>query len=459
MFVHKQTGQLHPNTQSLLEQVAKRIEQSGVEAWFSLDSVELLGEQAADYDKVQDILDVWFDSGVTHSAVLQRRDELHYPADLYLEGSDQHRGWFQTSLLSSVAMHQTAPFRQVLTHGFTIDGEGRKMSKSLGNVISADTAMKTMGADILRLWIASADYRAEIAFSDEIFNRIADVYRRLRNTLRFLLANLHDFDPAQHLLPISELVALDHWAVNQAQALNIAVQQAYDTYQFHQVYQKLQHFCSIDLGSFYLDIIKDRQYTAKTTSRARRSAQTAIFHIAEVLVRSMAPILSFTAEEVWSYLPGNRTESVFLSEPYTVLAEQHAEPVMTAAYWDKIRKVRELVNKELEQKRSSGQIGAGLEAEVKLYASDGLLQDLQKLQAELRFVLMTSTAEVLPLASETMFALDNGNLSIEITASKQPKCARCWHRRADVGEHEAHPDICGRCVENISGEGETRHYA
>jgi isoleucyl-tRNA synthetase len=460
LFVHCQTGELHPNTQALLEQTATLIEQKGVEAWFELQSEQLLGDEAADYDKVLDILDVWFDSGVTHSCVLQKRDELKYPADLYLEGSDQHRGWFQTSLLSSVAMHKLAPFRQVLTHGFTIDGQGRKMSKSLGNVISADKAMKTMGADVLRLWIASADYKAEIAFSDEIFNRVADAYRRLRNTLRFLLANLHDFNPEQHLLPVAELVALDYWAITRAQALDTAVQQAYEQYQFHQVYQKLQHFCSIEMGSFYLDIIKDRQYTAKTEGKARRSAQTAMYHIAEILLRSMAPILSFTAEEAWAFLPGQRTESVFLSDPYAKIEPQTPPQALSLAYWERLIKVRESVNKELEQGRNAGLIGAGLEAEVILYADAELYQDLLRLGTELRFLLIVSSAKLMPLKDKTgAVPLDNGSLKIEVAASQQPKCARCWHRRADVGVEAEHPDICGRCIENMVGDGEKRFYA
>jgi isoleucyl-tRNA synthetase len=461
VFVHKATKQLHPNSLALLEQAAQLVAEQGIEAWFTLEAESLLGADAAHYEKVTDILDVWFDSGVSHSCVLQRREDLHYPADLYLEGSDQHRGWFQTSLLSAVAMHGDAPFRQVLTHGFTIDAQGRKMSKSLGNTIEPDKVMKTLGADILRLWIASVDYRAEITLSDEILNRIADAYRRIRNTLRFLLANIYDFIPEQDKVDFTNLLALDKWAVQQAQILRESITQAYDQYQFHQVYQRLQHFCSIDMGSFYLDVIKDRQYTCKTDSLARRSAQTAMYHIAEILVRCMAPILSFTAEEVWQFMPGQHTASVFLSEAYTELsATANDNLVLDQAFWARMIKVREAVNKEIEQQRSAGLIGAGLEAEVTLLADGELYQQLLQLEDELRFVLITSSAKVLPLdnAIKTLM-LDDCQLQIQVTASKQTKCARCWHRRADVGINVEHPELCARCVENVVGEGEKRAFA
>lgn len=460
VFVHKQTKALHPNTQILLEQAAQLIEQGGIEAWFELDPQQLLGEDAADYQKVTDILDVWFESGVSHYAVLQRRAELSQPADLYLEGSDQHRGWFHTSLLTAVAMYGNAPYRQVLTHGFTVDPQGRKMSKSLGNVIEPDKVMKTLGADILRLWIASVDYRAEIALSDEILKRISDVYRRIRNTLRFLLANLHDFVPAQNKLPLQDLLALDKWAIKRVQLLQQAVQQDYENYQFHQVYQKLQHFCSIDMGSFYLDVIKDRQYTCKTESIARRSAQTAMFHIAEVLVRCMAPILSFTAEELWQHMPGTRPASVFLSDSYDEIALLPDEAIMGQMFWERIIKVRELVNKEIEAQRSAGIIGAGLEAEVTLFASGELYKQLKSLGEELRFVLITSSAKVLLLEDiSNAAAFDQDHLQITVIAATSPKCARCWHRREEIGIHTEHPEICERCIENIAGEGEARNFA
>lgn len=460
VFVHKETKQLHPKTLELLEQAAKLVEAEGIEAWFSLASESLLGAEAEHYEKVTDILDVWFDSGVSHSCVLHQRKGLCYPADMYLEGSDQHRGWFQTSLLSAIAMHDAAPYRQVLTHGFTIDAQGRKMSKSLGNTIEPDKVMKTLGADILRLWIASVDYRAEITLSDEILNRIADAYRRIRNTLRFLLANIYDFDPTAHQVEPANLLALDQWAVNQAQALQQAIQQAYEQYQFHQVYQRLQHFCSIDMGSFYLDVIKDRQYTCKTDSLARRSAQTAMYHIAEIVVRCMAPILSFTAEEVWQFMPGQRGASVFLSNSqYESFIFSHNSS-MTQAFWQRMIKVREVVNKEIEQQRNAGVIGAGLEAEVTLYASGELYQELMQLGDELRFVLITSSVEVLPLKERSpAVAIDDCHLQVQVKRSEHAKCERCWHRRADVGINVDHTGICGRCVENVLGQGEYRQYA
>lgn len=458
VFVHKETKQLHPDSLSLLEKAAQLVEQEGVEAWFELASENLLGADAAHYEKVTDILDVWFDSGVSHYCVLQRRDGLHYPADLYLEGSDQHRGWFQTSLLTAIAMHGQAPFRQVLTHGFTIDAQGRKMSKSLGNTIEPDKVMKTMGADILRLWIASVDYRAEITLSDEILNRIADAYRRIRNTLRFLLANLHDFDPAQHPVAYEKMISLDRWAVDRAKLLQKTIVESYEQYQFHQVYQKLQHFCSIDMGSFYLDVVKDRQYTCKTNSIARRSAQTAMYCIADMLVKCMAPVLSFTAEEVWQYMPGKRSESVFLTEPEASNSVD-IDPSFQI-YWEQMIKLRELVNKEIERQRHAGLIGAGLEAEITLFADGVLYQQLIQLGNELRFVLITSSAKVLPLEdTANAIVLDNGYLQIQVTPSSYAKCIRCWHRRADIGEHPEHPEICGRCVENIVGEGEQREFA
>ncbi|MDF2866876.1 MAG: isoleucyl-tRNA synthetase [Gammaproteobacteria bacterium] len=458
VFVHKETKQLHPDSLILLEKAAELVEQQGIEAWFELAPESLLGAEAAHYEKVIDILDVWFDSGVSHNCVLQRRDDLRYPADLYLEGSDQHRGWFQTSLLSAMAMHGQAPFRQVLTHGFTIDAQGRKMSKSLGNTIEPDKVMKTMGADILRLWIASVDYRAEITLSDEILNRIADAYRRIRNTLRFLLANLHDFEPAKHSVVYEERVSLDRWAVDRAELLQDTIAEAYEQYQFHQVYQKLQHFCSIDMGSFYLDVIKDRQYTCKTDSLARRSAQTSMYYIAEVLVKCMAPILSFTAEEVWQYMPGQRSESIFLTE-VKASTSSDIDPSFQI-YWERMIKVREWVNKEIEQQRHAGLIGAGLEAEISLYADGELYQQLLQLGDELRFVLITSSAKVLPLENiEKAIVLDNGHLQIQVAASSHAKCARCWHRRSDIGTQAEHPEICGRCIENIVGQGEQREFA
>lgn len=461
IFVDPNTGELHPRTAELMEQVAQRVEQEGIDAWFNLEPSELLGAEAADYVKVTDTLDVWFDSGVSHFCVLDQNPALQSPADLYLEGSDQHRGWFQSSLLSSVAIHHRAPYKAVLTHGFTVDASGRKMSKSLGNVVAPDKVVSSLGADVLRLWVSSTDYRGEIAVSDEILKRTSDTYRRLRNTARFLLANLAGFEPAEHALPFADMLALDQWIVDRARLLQAEIRQAYDDYHFHLIYQKVHHFCTIDLGSFYLDIIKDRQYTTPTNSIARRSAQTAMYHIAEALVRWLAPILSFTAEEIWQHLPGERAESVFLACWYEQLAAIPADATMGQNYWQQLIALRNEVNKELEKQRAAGAIGAGLEAEVDLYVSQELQTLLAALGDELRFVLITSTARIwdLTTAPADAVAAEVPGLSIRITPSAHAKCVRCWHRRDDVGSHPEHPEICGRCVENVTGAGELRKFA
>ncbi|TNF33805.1 MAG: isoleucine--tRNA ligase [Gammaproteobacteria bacterium] len=460
LFVHKQSGELHPDTAALIEQVAQRIEQKGIDAWFDMAAEDLLGTAAADYDKVSDTLDVWFDSGVTHACVLEPRPELHYPAELYLEGSDQHRGWFQSSLLTAVAMNGSAPYKAVLTHGFTVDADGRKMSKSLGNVIAPQQVMKTLGADILRLWVAATDYRAEMTVSDEIFKRTADSYRRIRNTARFLLSNLAGFDPATDALPPEQMVALDRWVMDRAARLQDELMAAYADYQFHQVYQKLHNFCVIDLGGFYLDIIKDRQYTTGADSQPRRSVQTALYHIAEALVRWMAPILSFTADEIWQCLPGQRSESVFLETVYEALPRMAASEPMNADYWKQVLAVKTAVNKEIEARRNDGVIGGGLSAEVALYVDDALQAVLSQLGEELRFVLITSEATLKPLAEgANASATELPGLKVRVAATAHAKCVRCWHHRADVGSHAQHPELCGRCVSNVEGPGETRRFA
>lgn len=461
LFVHRETGEIHPRTPELLEAVAKQVEKTGIDAWYDLDAASLLGEDAPYYEKTMDTLDVWFDSGVSHYCVLEQREELAYPADLYLEGSDQHRGWFNSSLMTSVAMRNQAPYREVLTHGFTVDEQGRKMSKSLGNVIAPEKVMNTLGADILRLWVSSADYRAEIVVSDEIFKRISDTYRRIRNTARFLLANLNGFDPEVHLVPFSDMLALDRYIVDRARLLQAEIIQAFDDYQFHSVYQKIHHFCAMELGSFYLDIIKDRQYTGQAAGIPRRSAQTALYYIVESLVRWMAPILSFTAEEIWQNLPGSREKSVFLSQWYEKLPILEKEGKMDPAYWQQIITIRDAVNKALEESRAAGMIGSGLEAEVDLYADPKNRDLLGALGSELRFVLITSTAEVHAESerpSEAKVTAIPG-LWVIIKASSFPKCERCWHRRSDVNENLKYPGLCGRCVENVAGGGETRQYA
>lgn len=461
LFVHRETGELHPRTHELMEQVALRIEEAGIDAWFDLEPAELLGDEAADYDKITDTLDVWFDSGVTHACVLRQREGLQAPADLYLEGSDQHRGWFQSSLLTGIGAYGEAPYRTVLTHGFTVDGEGRKMSKSIGNIVPAKKVMNELGADILRLWVAAADFRGEVAVSDEIFKRIADSYRRIRNTARFLLSNLNGFDPATDLVPDTELLSLDRWAVDRAARLQAEIAQAYDQYQFHIIYQKLHTFCANDLGGFYLDVIKDRQYTTAADSLARRSAQTAMFHIGEALVRWVAPILSYTAEEIWENLPGERAESVFLVEWYPQLATLAAGEALGREYWQRVMDVRNAVNKAIEQQRAEGKVRGSLDTSVTLYCSASLREDLEQLGDELRFVLITSAAALAPLAEAPAEAATTEieGLCLEVAVASGEKCERCWHRRPEVGQIEAHPTLCGRCVENIEGPGEQRRYA
>jgi isoleucyl-tRNA synthetase len=393
--------------------------------------------------------------------VLNRRDDLAFPADLYLEGSDQHRGWFQSSLLSSVAMNGVAPYRAVLTHGFTVDAQGKKMSKSKGNVVAPQKVVKNLGADVLRLWVAATDYRAEMSVSDEILKRTSDVYRRLRNTARYLLSNLNGFDPARDLVAAENLLPLDRWAVDRAWQLQQEVVNAYETYQFHLVYQKVHHFCSVDMGSFYLDVTKDRQYTSKADSLARRSGQTAMYHIAEALCRWLAPILSFTSDEIWRYLPGERPESVFLSTWYEGLYPIDESSLMNREFWDFVLQVREAVSKELEVLRIRNAIGSSLDAEVELFCSPDVLARLSPLEDELRYVFITSYAMVLPESPEHADKLPTEieGLELRLHGSDKTKCVRCWHHRHDVGVNADHPELCGRCVENVEGAGETRLYA
>ncbi len=459
-FVDKETGEPHPDTASLIEQVAARVGQQGVQAWFDLEPADLLGEQAQRYEKVADTLDVWFDSGVTHACVLEPRAELVSPADLYLEGSDQHRGWFQSSLLTSVAMNGHAPYRGVLTHGFTVDAEGKKMSKSLGNVVSPQVVMKTLGADIIRLWVAATDYRGEMSVSDEILKRTSDAYRRIRNTARFLLANLDGFDPARHSVAPDDMIALDQWAVGRAHRLQQEIRIAYDEYSFHLIYQKLLNFCVADMGGFYLDVIKDRQYTSRADGLPRRSCQTAMFHIVEAMVRWMAPVLSFTADEIWRVMPGERGASVFMETWYQGLFPLASGP-LDADAWRRVIGVKTAVAKQLELMRKEGVIGSSLDAEVELYCEADLLAVLRQLGEELRFALITSEASVLPLADASALAMDSEvpGLRIAAWASEHLKCARCWHHRTDVGTNPEHPALCGRCVDNVLGEGETRRFA
>lgn len=463
LLVHRETGDLHPNTANLMEEVAKVVEKGGIDAWYDLKLETLLPlEEAKQYEKVPDILDVWYDAGVSHACVLEKNAELQFPADLYLEGSDQHRGWFQSSLLTAIAIKNQAPYKQVLTHGFTVDAEGRKMSKSLGNVVAPNKVISTLGADILRLWVASTDYRAEMAVSDGILKQTSDIYRRIRNTARFLLANLNGFDPGMHLVPASHMLALDSHIVERARHIQEDLIKAYHEYQFHLVYQMIHHYCAVDLGSFYLDIIKDRQYTGKKEGVPRRSAQTALYYIAECLVRWMAPILSFTAEEIWKHLPGNRAESVFLSEWYVALPNFSENPhIIDAKIWEKMSVLRGAVNKALEEARMRGEIGSGLEAEIDLYCDVLTLEHLSKLKDELRFVFITSRADIHAEAKRPTTAIETAvaGVWIVVTPSPHTKCERCWHRREDVNTDPHYPGICTRCVENIASTGEVRQYA
>ncbi|MBJ7556396.1 isoleucine--tRNA ligase [Marinomonas spartinae] len=462
LFINKETQELHPETPRLIEEVAQRIEKAGIDAWFDLDAAELLGDEAEQYSKVTDTLDVWFDSGVTHYSVIDQRDELSFPADLYLEGSDQHRGWFQSSLKTSIAIRGVPPYKGVLTHGFTVDGDGRKMSKSLGNVVSPQKVMDTLGADIIRLWVAATDYTGEMTVSDEILKRVADSYRRIRNTARFMLANLNGFDPAKDMVPSSEMIALDRWIVDRAAQLQKDLDVAYGEYQFHTVNQKIQNFCSVDLGGFYLDVIKDRQYTTQEDSLARRSAQTALYHVMEAFTRWISPILSYTADEIWLALPGERSESVFLETWYEGLEELAGDEVLGREFWKQVLEVKVATNKVLEAARNEGKMKASLSAEITLYCDEALQTTLNRLGDELRFVLIASDVKVLPLdqTAEGAVATDLASLKVHVELSKHAKCVRCWHHREEVGKREAHPELCDRCISNLpDGEGEQRLYA
>ena len=459
LFVHRETGEPHPRSVELMQAVADRVEQGGVDVWYTLDAAELLGDEANDYDRITDILDVWFDSGVTHEGVLLERG-LGKPADLYLEGSDQHRGWFQSSLLTGVAIDRAAPYRQCLTHGFTVDEHGRKMSKSLGNGIEPQEIMKTLGADVLRLWIASADYSNEMSLSQEILKRTADAYRRIRNTARFLLGNLHGFDPARDSLPPERMTLLDRWAVHRTAQVQARIVAAYERYDFADIVQALSNFCSVDLGALYLDVTKDRLYTMRAGSDGRRSAQTAMAHIAQAFVRWIAPILSFTADELWSHLPGRDEDNVLFTTWYDRLALLPADAALDEAGFARLLQLREAVGKVLEPMRAAGTIGASLQAEVTLYLDEAQRAALAQMQDELRFLFNVSELVRAPASERPADAVKADELDAWIVArvSGAAKCVRCWHYRADVGTHAAHPELCGRCVDNVDGPGETRRW-
>ena len=454
LFVHKETGEPHPQTSELLEKVCLQVEAQGIEAWFSLDGAAFLAvnapANAAQYKKVTDTLDVWFDSGSTHTAVLKRRPELQHPADLYLEGSDQHRGWFQSSLLTGCAIDGRAPYEALLTHGFVVDGAGHKMSKSKGNVVAPQKVMDTYGADILRLWVASTDYSGELTISDEILKRVAESYRRIRNTLRFLMANLADFDEKKDLLPVDQWMEIDRYALVLTEKLQTEILGDFDRYEFHLAVQKFVGFCSEDLGSFYLDILKDRLYTTGETSHARRAAQSALHHITHAMMRLMAPILSFTANEIWQTLGLDKDATVFEELWYQLPA--HGLGVDRIQAWEAIIEVRGLAAKEIEVLRAAGQVGSSLQAELELHASGAKFDALNSLNEDLRFAMITSGAKVYKV-------VDEANEKILVKASAHTKCDRCWHYREDVGVNAEHPSICGRCVSNLFGQGEQRTYA
>ena len=449
-FLDKQTGEPHPRTPELLEAVARKVEEQGINAWFELDPAELLGEDAARFDKMKDTLDVWFDSGTTHFHVLRgtHAEQLAYPADLYLEGSDQHRGWFHSSLLTGCALDGRAPYNQLLTHGFVVDGQGRKMSKSVGNVIAPQKVNDSLGADILRLWVASTDYSGELAISDTILKGTTDSYRRLRNTIRFLLANLSDFNPATDALPVSELTELDRYALVLAQRLHAGVaEDCYPRYAFHTAMQAIVGYCTDDLGAFWLDIIKDRLYTTKADSKARRSAQTALWHVTRSLLSLLAPVLCFTADEAWQALTGEAEDSPVYHTWHELPVVADAEAL--AMRWDVLRALRAQINKDIETLREAGAVGSSLQAEVDIEADAGLYPLLNALGDELKFVLIVSRVGVVP-GPETR---------IRVSASGEQKCERCWHYHPTVGEIAEAPTLCARCYDNIFGQGESRSYA
>ena len=449
-FVHKESGELHPKSAELLEEVAKRIEKKGIEAWFSLDAKELLGEEAADYEKLNDTLDVWFDSGSTHFSVLKQREELAWPADLYLEGSDQHRGWFQSSMLIGCATVGRAPYKQLLTHGFVVDQNGRKMSKSLGNVVAPQEVYNEFGADILRLWTASTDYSGELAISKEILKRVTESYRRIRNTLSFLFANLSDFSPIEHAVPQDQMVEIDRYAMILARQLQERLAgDFYPRYAFHFAVKDIVAFCSEDLGAFYLDILKDRLYTTQADSHARRSAQTALYHITRSLVLLISPILCFTGEEAWDIIGGGEEDSVLFHtwHEFPSINEKSEEALLKK--WQAVREVREAVTAAIEPLRADKSVGSSLQAEVAVTAPDTLAGYLKALGEELRFALLVSEVSV----------AKGDELAVAAKVSGGEKCERCWHYTDDVGSVAAHPTLCARCAENVSGKGETRHYA
>ena len=453
LLIHNETGELHPNTQNIIEKVASLVEKQGIQAWHDVEIKDLV-EDPDHYEKITDCLDVWFDSGVTHACVLDVNEDLQFPADLYLEGSDQHRGWFQSSLLTSMAMKESAPYKAVLTHGFVVDGEGKKMSKSIGNVISPQKIWETMGADVLRSWVASTDYTKEIVLSDDILKRSADSYRRIRNTIRFLLGNLSDYS-GQKVAP-EELTELDKWMILRTKTLQEDIKQDYLNYNFHQAFQKIHNFCANDLGGFYLDILKDRLYTAKLDSNARRSSQIALFNILQALLRWISPILSFTAEEAWQSLETD-TKSVHLLEWFNEW-DDIGNLKFSNDQWEKILDIRSEVNKHIEEARNKEIIGSSLDAEIELFCSKELKDLLDSFSDELRFIFITSKAKVSELNEDSSKTNIEG-MHIKVSKAINQKCVRCWHSGPEVGSIKGHESICMRCHENVVGDGEIRIFA
>ncbi|MCX7242759.1 MAG: class I tRNA ligase family protein, partial [Polaromonas sp.] len=444
-FIHTATGELHPRTMAIMDQAAAMVQAGGIEAWSKATPESIIGADAPDYLKCTDILDVWFDSGTTHDHVLRHSHAAQsaWPADLYLEGHDQHRGWFHSSLLTACAMYDHAPYKGLLTHGFTVDGKGRKMSKSEGNVVAPQEVNDKLGAEIVRLWCASTDYSGDLGIDDKILARVVDAYRRIRNTLRFLLANVSDFNPATDSVPLAQMLEIDRYALSRAAELQADILAHYEVYEFHPVVSKLQIYCSEDLGSFYLDILKDRLYTSAPKSLARRSAQTALHQITHAMLRWMAPFLSFTAEEAWAVF--GASESIFM-ETYTEFGEPDAALL---AKWSRIRELRDIVNKDIEVLRADGKVGSSLQAEVTLGVDAGDHALLSSLGDDLKFVFITSLLKMQAAPA----------LNVTSSTSSSAKCDRCWHYPGDVGQDAAHPTICGRCISNLLGSGEVRRFA
>ena len=446
LVVHKESGAIHPNQSELFKQFANLIEENGISSWESLDLNEFI-DDGDSYIKITDSLDVWFDSGVTHFAVSEQRFEEGIVADLYLEGSDQHRGWFQSSLLTSIAMNGRAPYKAVLTHGFVVDENGRKQSKSLGNVVSPQKVWDSLGADILRLWVASADFRSEMVASDEILKRVSDQYRRIRNTFRFILGNLNDFDESKKIV-FEDQIELDKWIVLETSKLQEDVLKLYESYSYHNVVQKIHNFCVNELGGIYLDIVKDRLYTCKDSSHARQSCQTSLNYVLNTMVRLTAPILSFTSEEIWQTHPSlkGQNESIFLSKYFE--SKQEGECVISSSDWARIFEIKDIVNQSIERLRNENKLKGSLDSNVIISANEEDKSILDKLGSELHFVFISSQASV----------IDGDTLSIQIDQMSDNKCTRCWHRDSTVGESKDHPEICSRCEENIDQSGESRSF-